>query len=88
MVDDPLVHVSAGVLSAHLPGEAILLDLNAKRYYRLNETAACVWKALEERVTPANIVERLMTQFEVDHETAEAETARLFAELRARNLLA
>ena len=36
---------SADVLAAHLPGEAVLLDMETKNYFRLNETAAWIWRS-------------------------------------------
>jgi hypothetical protein len=41
------MNVSSDVLAAHLGDDAVLLDLAAKRYYRLNETAAVVELASE-----------------------------------------
>lgn len=38
---------SPDVLTANLQGESVLLDMHSKDYYRLNETAACVWRRLE-----------------------------------------
>ena len=36
------------VLTAHLAGEAVLLDLRTKQYYQLNATAAVIWTSLEQ----------------------------------------
>ena len=36
--------VPPDVLVAHLQGEAVILHMDTKRYYRLNDTAACIWK--------------------------------------------
>ena len=38
---------SPDVLVAHLAGEAVLLNLADKSYYRLNETAAAIWASLK-----------------------------------------
>ena len=35
------------VLTAHLEGEAVLLHMDTKNYFRLNATAALLWKGLE-----------------------------------------
>ena len=68
-------------------GEAVLVDLNTKRYYTLNETAALIWRALERGDGPAEIV-RLMTEsYEVTAEHAAASLERALSTLRARQLL-
>jgi len=75
------------VLAAHLEGEAVLLDLDTKRYYRLNATGARIWKALEQGLEPQQIVDALVAEFEVDEATARTELDRALSDLRARGLV-
>ena len=75
------------VLAAHLEGEAVLLDLKTKSYYRLNATAARIWSGLEQALEPRRIVEALVDEFAVDAATAQAEMERVIADLRARGLV-
>ena len=84
----PRYAVSKDVLTAHLEGEAVLLHLETKQYYRLNETAAAIWRGLEGGLDPADIVGRLVKDFEIDAATAEAEVERVLGDLRERGLLA
>jgi Coenzyme PQQ synthesis protein D (PqqD) len=51
-------------------GEGILVDLNTKRYYQLNETAMFVWKGLEQGKTLNQIVEDMTTHYEVTSDKA------------------
>jgi len=75
------------VLTAQLEGEAVLLDLQTKSYYRLNATAARIWKGVEDRLEPSQIVNVLMDEFAVARTTAQAETERTLHDLQARGLL-
>ena len=75
------------VLTAQLEGEAVLLDLQTKSYYRLNATAARIWKGVEDRLEPGQIVNVLMDEFAVARTTAQAETERTLHDLQARGLL-
>ena len=75
------------VLTAQLEGEAVLLDLQTKRYYRLNATAARIWKGLEQALEPPQIVDALVDEFAVDAATAQAELDRALEDLRARGLV-
>jgi hypothetical protein len=79
--------VSKDVLTAHLEGEAVLLHLETKQYYRLNETGAAIWKGLESGLDPADIVGGLVQGFEIDAATAQAEVERVLGELRDRGLV-
>lgn len=81
------VTISEDVLTAHLPGEAVLLDMDTKNYYRLNATAAHVWKLLERGGQRDEILADLLATFEVDEETAAAELDRLIADLSHRRLV-
>lgn len=75
-------------MAAELQGEAVLLHLGTRRYFRLNETAAAVWAALEEGVgEPDALAARLCERFEVGLELAGSEVARLLGELEARDLV-
>lgn len=75
------------VLTAQLHGEAILLDMRTKRYYRLNATGAMIWKGLEAALPTHEIVDALVQEFEVEPTTARAETERVLDEFRARGLI-
>lgn len=47
-------------------GEGILVDLNTKKYYQLNETAMIVWKGLEKGKSVAEIVADVTAAYDVD----------------------
>jgi hypothetical protein len=80
--------VPGEVLAAHLQGEAVLLHMDTKEYFRLNATAACVWKGLERGLDRQGLVDELCANFEVEPATAAEELDRLLDELRARHLVA
>lgn len=75
------------VLTAHLEGEAVLLHMDTKNYFRLNATAALLWKGLERGHDREQLLDGLLAEFEVDRPTASAELDRLLAELAARGLV-
>jgi hypothetical protein len=67
--------------------EAVLVDLNAKRYYTLNETAMLIWRELERGRTKAEIVRALTAAYDVTEEHAAASIERLLTSLAAHKLL-
>lgn len=67
--------------------EAVLVDLNTKRYYTLNETAMLVWRSLERGRTKAEIVQEMTEAYDVTVEHAAASVERLLASLTAHRLL-
>ncbi len=51
-------------------GHGVLVDLDTKRYYQLNETAMLVWDGLEKGQTLSEIAEKLTATFDVTPEHA------------------
>jgi len=51
-------------------GEGILVDLNTKKYYQLNETAMVVWKGLEKGKSLGEIVADITSNYEVTPDKA------------------
>ena len=68
-------------------GEGVLVDLNTKKYFRLNETALIVWRGLEKNRTPAEIVEEITALYDVTPEHANESVRRLLENLRAFKLV-
>lgn len=58
-------------------GEGILVDLNTKKYYQLNETAMIVWKGLEQGKTISEIVDEIISKYEVALDRATAGVQRI-----------
>ena len=68
-------------------GEGVLVDLNTKRYYTLNETAALIWRALERGDGAEEIVRQLTDAYDVTPEHAARSLEQTISTLRARQLL-
>lgn len=68
-------------------GEGILVDLNTKRYYRLNETAALVWRSLEQRKSAAEIAAEFEFTYEVTQEHAHLSIEKLLRLLETSKLV-
>lgn len=58
-------------------GEGILVDLNTKKYYQLNETAMVVWKGLEQGKTTREIVADITSSYEVPLDKATLSVERI-----------
>lgn len=68
--------------------EGVLVDLNAKRYYQLNETAMLIWRCLEKGQPRSEIISELTKTYEVTSEQAAASIERLVLDLQAHKLIA
>jgi len=45
--------------------EGVLVDLNTKKYYQLNETASLIWRGLEKRLPLTDIATELTERYDV-----------------------
>jgi galactose-1-phosphate uridylyltransferase len=68
-------------------GEGVLVDLNSKQYYQLNETAMLVWRCLENRQSLEAIVAEMTTVYDVPPEQAASKIEKVFEEFQSRNLV-
>ena len=68
-------------------GEGILVDLNTKRYYQLNETAMIVWRGLEQGKSVGEIVADVTSAYEVETEKATGSVQRLLDSFQTYKLV-
>lgn len=67
--------------------EGILVDLNTKQYYRLNETGSLIWRGLELGNTIAEIVSEIQSAYEVSTDHAQASVEKLLITLENNRLV-
>jgi hypothetical protein len=79
--------ISDDVLTAYLKGEAVLLDMESRKYFRLNDTAAEIWKQLERGADHDTLVEHLCGKFRVEREVARSGAMRVLTDLAQRKLI-
>lgn len=68
-------------------GEGILVDLNTKKYYQLNETAMVVWKGLENGKTMNEIVADITASYEVAPDQATLSVQRIVDNFQSYKLV-
>ena len=68
-------------------GEGILVDLNTKKYYQLNETAMIVWKGLEKGQTMGEIANDITSSYEVALDRARVSVERIVDNFQTYKLL-
>ena len=74
-------------LVATLADGAVLLNLQTKRYFSLNETGTRIWEMVQQMVDEETIVATLLTEYDVDEPMARAEVRRILDELIEAQLI-
>ena len=67
--------------------EGILVDLDTKKYYQLNETAMLIWKSLENGNSPAQIASTLAADYEITADDALRVTEQTVRKFEAYKLV-
>jgi hypothetical protein len=87
MTDHRRYRVHGDVLAAHLEGEAVLLNMETKDYFRLNETAAAVFRGVERGLDRQALLDELCSGFDVDPPSAGRELDALLDDLARRGIV-
>jgi hypothetical protein len=75
------------VACTELDDGAVLLNLDTKYYFNLNETGLRIWQLIDEGRNPAEIAGKLADEYNVDIERAKDSVARLLGELEKEELI-
>jgi hypothetical protein len=67
-------------------GDGVLVDLETKRYYQLNETAMIVWDGLENGNTVEQIADQFTSKFDVEQDHAFSSVERILKKFKSLNL--
>ncbi len=84
---ETLICRSDNAMTAEVGDTAQLLNIRAGRYHAMNKVAARIWALLKQPVTPSQIVETLVAEYEITPEDCAAEVAEFLTALRQRDLL-
>ena len=68
-------------------GESVLVDLDTKRYYQLNETATVIWRGLAGGSSKTDIIGSLMSVYDVTEEDAATSVDQVLQHLKAHRLV-
>jgi hypothetical protein len=80
-------HKNQHVVTTELEDGAILLNLNTKYYYNLNETGLSIWQALDETGIPEAIIAKLTHEYDIDKKEASACLHELLEDLEKEGLI-
>lgn len=69
------------VVACELDGGNALLDLASSDYYRLNGTAAAVWDGIGEGSTVAQLIERILSEFDVERDQCASDVKTIISAL-------
>jgi hypothetical protein len=67
--------------------ELVMADIDAGKYYGLNDIGTAIWQNLEKQITVEDLCKRLCENYEVTPEQCSAEVIAFLKDLETRNLI-
>jgi hypothetical protein len=75
------------LLTEFAADQGVLVDLNAKLYFLLNETALLIWHGLAKETPLSRLVDQLTSTYDVQPEEAKSYILKLVDDLAANDLV-
>lgn len=73
--------------SGQVDGQVVLLSLQSGHYYGMNEHGSRIWELIEQPIPVSEIVDRLLTEFDVTRDQCESEVLSFLNALRVDQLV-
>jgi hypothetical protein len=80
--------VAPFVISAEFEDSIVVVNLNSKRYYILNDTAGYIWRGITQGKAESEIVELMFLEYDATKDRIAASVSRLFEAFKGAELIA
>ena len=87
VVTDRRVKIPPFVLSAEFEDSVVVVNLNNKRYYILNDTAGFIWRGIREGKAESEIIDAMFLEYDATKSRIEASVGRLFDAFESAKLI-
>ena len=85
---DLVLRPNPDAIAKRLDQHTVLVDISTSRIFELNETGTRVWELLGQGLNVAQLVQHLVSEFEVEDSQAAEELKTLLSQLRDQGLVA
>ena len=81
------VKLSGGAVSCDLTDDVMILDLSSGVYFGLEGVGSAVWRYIQEPRTVGQIIDHLLSEYDVTREACESQTFPFLQDLALRGLI-
>lgn len=81
IIDSSSIVVSDDVVSCDLDGEAAILNIESGIYFGLDPIGSKIWNSIQNPCKISNLVNMIMSEFDVEEEKCENDVIELINEL-------
>lgn len=72
MDKDKKIKIVKSINVTELDGEKVMVDFETGKYFLIKGTGNDIWDMLQEEITPNEIIEKLLKEYDVSREDCEA----------------
>jgi hypothetical protein len=85
---DLTVAQMAGLVAVDMDGEKVMLNIENGKYFGLDSIGSRIWELIEKVHTVQEVVDALLTEYDVEEETCQNEVLMFLNTLHAQGLVA
>ena len=75
------------IIQSKIGEEVVMLDVESGFYFGLNSVASIIWGMLEKEITFNELIDQLLSQFDVDRQLCEQDTQELLDQLLEKHVI-
>ena len=70
-----------------LSGEKVMVDFDAGKYFLIKGVGNDIWDMLQEEVTPNQIIEKLLSEYDVEREECETSVMEFLEKMKSYDFI-
>jgi hypothetical protein len=75
------------VIQSKIGDEVVMLDMDSGFYFGLNSVASIIWEKLEKPISLEEVINELLSEFNIDRDTCENDTMAFWVQLLDKNII-
>lgn len=87
MDNSTLLTRKPGIYTAQMNGETVMMDIDTGKYYNLGDVGGRIWDILEQPMTLGELVEKLVSEYNVSAEKCAADIKPFLEKMAAAGLI-
>lgn len=71
----------ADLIAVSMGDETVMMDVVTGKYYKLSSVGGDIWNYIEQEITISDLIDKLLTEYDVTREECEKETIEFLEQL-------
>jgi hypothetical protein len=87
IADSTIISRSPSVVTAEIDGEVVMMSIEQGQYFGLDDIGSDIWKRLDSPCAFADLIDRLVADYDADRENIAADVRALLATMAERDVV-